>query len=298
MADRIPHLAGDGSHGDAVAATGRTQFWLRGMIANPLRLAAMLVILGLIAVALFAPLISPYDPYAIDSYNSLQPPSASHWFGTDDIGRDVLSRVIWGTRISLRVGVLSATISAVIGLLLGLLSGYFEGWLGFAILRLMDLLLAFPGILLALVVVAVLGPSLDNVMLAVGISGVPTFTRIVHGSVLSAKGNDYVEASKALGCGTTRIIFRHLLPNIMAPVVVLTTLQVGTAIFLTASLSFIGLGAQPPTPEWGTMVSRGRYALSDAMWMSTFPGLAVAVSVIALNILGDGLRDQLDPRMR
>ncbi len=275
--------------------------WLAGflkLVSNPLRGASFAIVVLLIVVAAFAPHIAPYDPLRIDSAKIMHPPSAEHWLGTDDLGRDVLSRIIHGSRISLRVGVLSAGISVVLGVLLGLVSGYVGGWLGFGILRAMDLLLAFPGLLLALVVVAILGPGLDNVMVAVGIGGVPMFTRVVHGTVLSTKGNDYVEASRGLGCGSGRIVFRHILPNITAPIIVLATLQVGTAIFLTSSLSFIGLGAQPPQPEWGAMVSRGRHALSHAMWMSTFPGIAVAMTVVALNVLGDGLRDLLDPRMR
>jgi peptide/nickel transport system permease protein len=291
-------------HGPAAAFdrdTSRASALLAGfvkLISNPLRGASFVFLVLLLVVAAFAPQIAPYDPLRIDSAKILHPPSADHWLGTDDLGRDVLSRVIHGSRISLRVGVLSAGISVVLGVLFGLASGYLGGWIGFAILRAMDLLLAFPGLLLALVVVAILGPGLDNVMVAVGIGGVPMFTRVVHGTVLSTKSNDYVEASRGLGCGNARIVFRHILPNITAPIIVLATLQVGTAIFLTSSLSFIGLGAQPPQPEWGAMVSRGRHALSHAMWMSTFPGIAVAVTVITLNVLGDGLRDLLDPRMR
>lgn len=270
---------------------------LRRFLRNPLRAASLFLVVGMIVVAVLAPRLAPYDPLAIESA-PLQPPSGAHWFGTDDIGRDVLSRVIWGSRVSLRVGFLSAAASTTLGVVLGLLGGYFGGWLGFLILRFTDLLMAFPGILLALVVVAVVGPGLDNVMLAVGIAGVPTFTRVVYGAVLAIKQNEYVEASRSLGSGQGRIIFRHLLPNVAAPIIVLATLQIGTAIFLTSSLSFIGLGAQPPIPEWGTMVSRGRYSLSNAMWMSTFPGLAVAATVTAFNVLGDALRDELDPRMR
>lgn len=248
--------------------------------------------------ALFAPLIAPYDPLQIDTDNTLQPPSRKYWFGTDDVGRDVFSRVIWGARISLRVSIISAGISTIAGLCLGLLSGYYGGMLSFVILRVMDLLLAFPGILLALVIVAILGTGLENVMIAVGIAAIPTFTRVVHGTVLSLKENVYIEAAQVVGCRDMRIILRYIIPNILPPVIVLSTLQVASAIFATASLSFIGLGAQPPTSEWGAMVSRGRHALRSAMWMSTFPGLAIALVVIAINLIGDGLRDALDPRIR
>jgi peptide/nickel transport system permease protein len=205
---------------------------------------------------------------------------------------------MWGGRISLRIGIISAAIATFFGLLLGLLSGYYGGVISFIILRFMDLLLAFPGILLALFIVATLGPNLDNVMIAIGISAIPSFTRVVHGCVLSAKEDDYVKAAIVIGCKHSRIIFKHILPNITAPVIVLCTLEVGSAIFGAASLSFIGLGAQPPIPEWGSMVSRGRYNLDLAMWISTFPGLAIASVVISINIIGDVLRDALDPFVR
>ncbi len=248
--------------------------------------------------AAFAGIVAPFDPLEIDAEQVLQPPSADHWFGTDDTGRDVLSRVIWGARLSLRIGLISSGIATLTGLVLGLISGFLGGVISFVILRAMDLLLAFPGVLLAIVIVAILGPGLENVMIAVGISAVPAFTRVVHSSALSIGQADFVEAARLIGGSRGRIIARHILPNILAPVIVLSTLQVASAIFGAASLSFIGLGAQPPTPEWGAMVSRGRYNLRDAMWLSTFPGLAIALVVIAINILGDGLRDALDPRMR
>jgi peptide/nickel transport system permease protein len=260
-------------------------------------LVAAIFLVVVAASAVFAPLLAPHDPLRINARNTLAPPSLEHWFGTDDVGRDVFSRVLWGARISLRVGFVSAAISTVIGVLLGLISGFYEGVLGFLILRAMDLLLAFPGILLALAIVSILGSSIDNVMIAVGISAVPTFTRIVHGSVLSVKQNDYVEGARAIGCQDQAIFRRYIFPNVLAPVIILFTLQIGAAIFSASSLSFIGLGAQPPSPEWGAMVSRGRYALSTAFWMSAFPGVAIALVVIAINVLGDSLRDILDPRI-
>lgn len=280
----------------------------RGREENPLARAARalrrdrsalisaLVLIVMAGSAIFAPLIAPYDPLRINTRNTLAPPSAQHWFGTDDLGRDVFSRVLHGGRISLRVGFIAASISIAGGLLLGLLAGFFGGRVSFVILRFMDLLLAFPGLLLALVIVGTLGPGLDNIMIAVGVGAIPIFTRVVYGSVLQVKQNDYVSAAAALGSTDARIIWRHIIPNVLAPVIVLFTLQVGAAIFSASSLSFLGLGAQPPSPEWGAMVSRGRHELRDAMWMSTFPGLAIAMVILAINILGDSLRDALDPR--
>lgn len=256
--------------------------------------AAFLSIVALAAV--FAPVVAPYDPLDVNLRAVLQPPSAQHWFGTDDLGRDIFSRVVWGGRISLRVGVLSALIATFGGVVLGLISGYVGGAVSQIILRAMDLLLAFPGLLLALVIVATLGPSLDNVMIAVGIGSIPIFTRVVHGAVLAEKGNDYLQAARGLGARDLRIVVRHVFPNVVAPIIVLFTLQVGSSIFSASSLSFIGLGAQPPSPEWGAMVSRGRHELSTAMWMSTFPGLAIALVILSINLVGDTLRDVLDPR--
>jgi len=270
----------------------------RQTIRNRAAAAGTLVLILAVLCAIFAPAIAPYDPLEIDPSNTLQAPNADHWFGTDDAGRDVLSRVIWGARISLRVGLISAGIATLVGTFLGLISGYYGGVLGFLILRLFDLLLAFPGILLALVIVTILGTGIDKVMIAVGFAAVPTFGRVVHGCVLSVKENDYVEAARSIGCRDLRIITRHIAPSILAAVTVLSTLLVASAIFTASSLSYVGLGAQPPTPEWGSMVSRGRYNLSNAVWMSAFPGLAIALVVIAINVVGDGLREALDPWMR
>lgn len=271
---------------------------IQQIFRNRAAIVGILFLLVVILCAIFAPQVAPYDPLEINASNTLQPPSIEHWFGTDNTGRDVFSRVVWGARISLRVGLISAGISTIVGLMLGIMSGYYGGPLSFLILRLMDLLLAFPGVLLAVVIVATLGPGLDNVMIAVGISAIPRFTRVVHSAVLSVRQSDYVQSAVAIGGRDLRVMIRHILPNIMAPVIVLSTLQVAAAIFGAASLSFIGLGAQPPTPEWGAMVSRGRHSLRDAMWLSTFPGLAIALVVIAINIIGDALRDALDPRIR
>ncbi len=280
------------------AERGSFRQLLGTLLRNRAAAASSVFLFILIVCAVLAPVVAPYDPLAIDADKVLQPPGPEHWFGTDDTGRDVLSRVVWGARISLRVGLISSGISTIAGLILGLLSGFYGGVVSFVILRAMDLLLAFPGVLLAIVIVAILGASLENVMIAVGISAIPAFTRIVHGSALAQNQLDFVDAARLIGSSNGRIVIRHILPNILAPVIVLSTLQVASAIFGAASLSFIGLGAQPPTPEWGAMVSRGRYNLREAMWLSTFPGLAIALVVVAINILGDGLRDALDPRMQ
>jgi peptide/nickel transport system permease protein len=255
------------------------------------------VLLFLIAVAVAAPVIAPYDP--IKMYpEGLEPPGAKYWLGTDNFGRDMFSRIVFGTRISLTVGLISVSIGAIAGIVLGLLAGYFGGHLDNVIMRMIDALLAFPEILLALAIMVTLGTSLTNVMIAVGISSVPRYTRVVRGSVLSAKENLYVEAARAVGCGSLKIMFSHLLPNIFGPLVVLATLGIASAILLAAGLGYLGLGAQPPTPEWGLLLSSGRNYLAVAWWVTTFPGLAIMVTVLAINMLGDGLRDALDPRLQ
>jgi peptide/nickel transport system permease protein len=218
--------------------------------------------------------------------------------GTDHVGRDILSRIIYGARISLRIGLISVGIAGGCGLLLGLISGYHGGWVDGLIMRVIDVMLAFPGILLALAIISLLGANLTNVMIAVGVSAIPTYTRLVRAAVLSAKENLYVSAAQAIGCSTRITLCRHILPNIIAPVIILATLGVAGAILSAAALSFIGLGAQPPTPEWGAILSDGREYLRYAWWVATFPGLAIVLTVLAINALGDGLRDALDPRIR
>jgi peptide/nickel transport system permease protein len=265
-------------------------------LVRPASLLSLLFLLTVVSMSIFAPAIAPYDPIRIDLLSAEQPPSLEHLFGTDDVGRDVFSRVVWGGRISLTMGLVAAGIATVLGLFLGTVSGYYEGNTGYLILRAMDFLLAFPGILLALAIVAILGASLANVMIAVGIGATPAFVRLVHGVVLSIKQNDYIEAAKAFGATDARIFLRYILPNILPFVIVIFTIQVASAIFYGSSLSFIGLGAQPPSPEWGAMVSRGRYSLRNALWMSAFPGATIALVCIAINLLGDALRDALDPR--
>jgi ABC-type dipeptide/oligopeptide/nickel transport system permease subunit len=255
------------------------------------------VILGaVVAAALLAPLVAPYDPLQIGPH-PLQGPSWAHPFGTDDLGRDVLTRVLYGARISPVVGVVPVLIGMFTGIVLGLTSGYLTGIADNVIMRLIDVLLAFPGLVLAIAVVAILGPGLVNAMIAVGIAYIPIFARVVRGMVLVEKQRDYIKASRLLGARTPRILFIELLPNVMGPVMVLATLSIATSILAAAALSFIGLGAQLPTPEWGAMLSQGRNYLPNQWWMATFPGIAIALTVLGINLLGDGLREIFDPRL-
>lgn len=256
------------------------------------------VLLILIIVSLGASALSSYDPILMNTKERMLPPSAAHPFGTDNFGRDVYTRALYGGRISLQVGIISVSIGAVIGTLLGLLAAYYRGWIDAVIMRFVDVLMAFPSILLALAIVAFMGRSLPNVMIAVGISNIPVFARIVRGSALSVLQMEYVTAASLIGCGPRRVILRHVLPNIMAPIIVFTTNGIAGAVISGAALSFLGLGVQPPTPEWGIMLSEGRALLRSAWWVTTFPGLAIMITVMAINLIGDGLRDVLDPRLR
>jgi peptide/nickel transport system permease protein len=250
----------------------------------------------LLLVALLAPVLAPYDPLAQDLYQRLQPPSIDHWFGTDDFGRDILSRIVYGSRISLRIGLIAISLAFTGGTLFGLVAGYRGGMVDMLIMRLMDLMLAFPSILLAIAIVAVIGPGIENAILAVSIVLVPQFARLVRSSVLTVREATYVEAARALGATESRLLFYSILPNCTAPLIVQTTLGMGTAILDAAGLSFLGMGAQPPVPEWGAMLSGGRELLLRAPWVMTFPGLAIFTVVLGLNLFGDGLRDALDPK--
>jgi len=249
-------------------------------------------------LALAAPLISPYDPIKTNQRAPLEAPSGRHLMGTDRFGRDILSRVLWGGRASLSVGLVSVGIAALTGVLLGLLAGYYGGRTDTIIMRFVDLLLAFPGILLALAIIATLGSNLRNLMIAVGIAAIPDYVRIMRGTVLSLKEREFVLAGRVVGCNDYEIIFRHIFPNTTAPLTVLATLRIAGAIITGSSLSFLGLGIQPPTPEWGNMLAEGRGFLQHAWWVALFPGLAIMVAVFSINLLGDGLRDALDPRLR
>ncbi len=250
-----------------------------------------------IVLAIAAPVVAPYDPDMLVS-RARQAPSALHWFGTDQLGRDVLSRVIHGARVSLLLGAVSVTIGMVPGVVLGLAAGYLGGWADTIISRLMDAMLAFPSIILALIIIATLGPGIMNVMIAVGVSAIPEYARLMRASVLAVKSQPYVEAAWLVGNSPARIMVRHIFINANAPLVVFTTLQIGSAILVGAGLSFLGLGAQPPTAEWGLMSAEGRQLLSRAWWISAFPGFAILTVVIAFNLVGDGLRAALDPKMR
>jgi peptide/nickel transport system permease protein len=256
------------------------------------------VLVAVTLAAIFAGQVSPYNPIRQDFRVEHEPPSAAHWMGTDEFGRDVLSRIIWGAQASLQAGATAASIALVVGLLLGMLAAYYGGRTDSLIMRVMDVVLAFPYILLAIAVVAILGPGLRNAMIAIGIVYVPHYARVVRGAVLSVRARDYVEAARALGAQDGRIMWQHVLPNTLAPVIVQTTLNVGTAIIDTAGLSFLGLGTQPPTPDWGNMLSAGRSYVIDSPWIATFPGLAILVTVLAFNLMGDALRDAFDPRLR
>jgi peptide/nickel transport system permease protein len=257
-----------------------------------------LIVIGLLVLlAIIAPVVAPYDERAIAG-KSLSPPSSATLMGTDVLGRDILSRVLMGARISLTIGFISTAIGVIIGVVLGLIGGFYGRKVDIAVTMFVDTMLAFPGILLAIAIVSVLGPSLRNAMIAVGIGSFPGYARLVRGQVLSAKEHEYVEAARVVGASNRRLMFKHVLPNVIAPVIVLSTLRVGTAILTAAGLSFLGLGAQPPTPEWGAMVNDGRSYLRVAWWITTFPGVAIMLTVLAINQLGDGLRDALDPRGR
>lgn len=270
----------------------------RRLRRNRAAMAGLVLLILLVATAISAPVIAPFDPIKVMPADSIKPPSPEHWLGTDQFGRDILSRIIWGAQISLRIGFISVGIASSVGVMVGLLAGFYRGWVDTIISRIIDMMLAFPGILLALCISAALGPGIYQVMIAVGIAGIPTYARMVRGSVLSARENLYVDAARALGTPDLRIIFVHLLPNVLAPVIVLATLGLAWSILNAAALSFLGLGAQPPMAEWGAMLSTGREYLRAGWWITTFPGLAIMVAVLSINLLGDGLRDALDPRLR
>ncbi len=257
----------------------------------------IIIIILFTLIALFAPYIAPYDPLEQNFIKSFRAPSAEHYLGTDEFGRDIFSRIIYGSRISLQIGFVAVFISLVVGVSVGLAAGYYGGWIDMLVMRVMDLMLSFPYILLALVIMSILGPGIYNAMIAIGIVYVPQYARIVRSSVLSVKKKEYVLAARALGANDFRIILKHVFLNSMAPIIIQTTLSIGRAIINAAGLSFLGLGAQPPTPEWGAMLSNGQNFLRNAPWIATFPGIAVALLVLGFNLVGDGFRDAFDPRL-
>jgi len=260
--------------------------------------SGLLLTVVLVLVALAAPLLSPFDPNVQDTSRRLEAPSRQHLLGLDDLGRDVLSRIIWGARVSLRVGFSVVVLAALIGITLGAISGYFGGLVDTAVMRFTDILLAFPGILLAIALVAVLGPKLNNVILALATIGWVSYARLVRGQVLKVREMEYVTAAKAIGARSPRVIVLHVLPNVMNPVIVMATLGLAGAILAEAALSFLGLGVQPPTPSWGAMLTAGRRYLGLANHLAIFPGAAIMLAVMGLNFLGDGLIDALDPKYR
>jgi peptide/nickel transport system permease protein len=290
-----------GSVATAQRATKRRRvkaLW-RLMKRKPLGAAAASIILLIVFTAIFADVLAPYDPLFTHPEIRLAPPSWQHPFGTDDIGRDVFSRIIYGARRSLWVGLLAVGIGTLAGTIIGLICGYWEGRLDLILQRFMDALMAIPGLILALAIVSVLTPNTTNVMLAIAVVIIPGNSRIVRGAVLSAKQNPYVESARALGCGHLRIITSHILPNVTAPILIIASIWLGNAIFIEASLSFLGLGTQPPNPSWGLMLSStGRAFMEQAPWLAIFPGLAISLAVLGFNLFGDTLRDIWDPKLR
>lgn len=272
-------------------------FWKR-LKKNKLAMASLAFLLLLVFLAVFAGMIAPYDPYEGNMPMALKGPSADHLLGTDELGRDILSRIIYGAQISLRVGIIAVSIALMAGMFFGSVAGYYGGRIDNLIMRFMDIMLAFPSLLLAIAFMMVLGKGIENAIIAIAIVSVPEYARIVRGSVLSVKENEYVQAARTIGCNDGQIIFRHILPNVMAPLIVRSTLGISAAILETAALGFLGLGVQPPYAEWGTMLGSGRGYLFNAPHLVTFPGIAITLTVMAFNLFGDGLRDALDPRLR
>lgn len=279
----------------------RNSEWRRAVHSlrkSPLAVLGFVIIGGLIALAIFAPLLAPYSPTKMRLSERLSPPSSTHIFGTDDVGRDILSRVIYGSRISLRICTVVVGLTIGIGTILGVVAGYLGGWVDELIMRISDVFLAFPALILAMAIAAALGPSLHNVILAMVVIWWPRYARVARGQVLVLREIDYMVAAKAMGTSASRTFIHHILPNCISPILIQATLDLGEVLLTAATLSFIGFGAQPPTPEWGAMISLGRNYLRDNWWYATFPGLAILVAVMGFNLLGDAARDVLDPRLR
>jgi peptide/nickel transport system permease protein len=275
----------------------KTDFWNR-FSRNQLAVAGCAIVVLLFVVSLLAPWIAPFDPTEIDLKNILQPPSSQHWFGTDQLGRDVMSRMIWGAQISLKVGFVSTGIAILIGTILGSLAGYYGRWVDALIMRFVDIMLCFPTFFLILAVIAFLEPSIWNIMIIIGATGWMGITRLVRADFISLKERDFVQAARVIGASDARIIFIHVLPNCMASVLVAATLGVAGAILTESALSFLGIGVQPPTPSWGNILTAGKDNIDIAWWLSLYPGLAILITVLGYNMLGEGIRDSLDPRLR
>jgi peptide/nickel transport system permease protein len=273
------------------------EFWTR-LQRNPMAMTGLALVLGLFVVSVFAPWLAPYDPNLIDLKQVLMPPSPSHFLGTDLLGRDVLSRIIFGSRVSLKVGFVAVGLATLIGLFIGALAGYYGGWVDSALMRLVDLMLCFPTFFLILAVIAVLEPSIWNIMAVIGLTSWMGVARLVRAEFLSLREREFVTAARALGAGDSRLILRHMLPNALAPVMVSATLGVAGAILTESALSFLGLGVQPPTPSWGNILTAGKDNLEIAWWLSVFPGLAILVTVMSYNLLGEGIREAIDPRLK
>lgn len=271
---------------------------IRALMKNKMAVIGMIILLVLFFVGVFAPFIAPYDYAEQDLQSTFQHPNAQHWFGTDKFGRDIFSRVIYGARVSLLVGFIAVGIAVVIGGALGAVSGYYEGKIDNVIMRVMDIIMAIPNVLLAIAIVATLGTGLTNMMIALGISAIPRFARVVRATTLTIRREEYIEAAVASGVSDFQIIVMHILPNCLPPLIVQISLGVADAILMAAGLSFIGLGIQPPDPEWGSMLSEGRQYIRGWAYMTYFPGLAIVLTALSLNLLGDGLRDALDPKMK
>jgi len=275
----------------------RREFWQR-FRRNRLAMAGLILVVGMFAVSLAAPWLAPYDPDYIDLEAVLMPPSREHWLGTDNLGRDVLSRIIYGSRVSLKVGFVSVGLATLIGLFLGAMAGFYGGWVDFLLMRFVDLMLCFPSFFLILAVIAMLEPSIWNIMVVIGLTSWMGVARLVRAEFLSLREREFVLAARALGASDFRLIWRHLLPNALAPVMVSATLGVAGAILTESALSFLGLGAQPPTPSWGNMLTAGKDSLEIAWWLSVFPGLAILITVLSYNLLGEGVREAIDPRLK
>jgi peptide/nickel transport system permease protein len=265
---------------------------------NKLALTGCGIVLLLFAVSLLAPVIAPYDPGAIDLKNVLAPPSGDHWFGTDQLGRDVLSRMIWGARISLKVGFVATGLAILIGMILGAVAGYYGGWIDATIMRFVDVMLCFPTFFLILAVIAFLEPSIWNIMIVIGLTGWMGVTRLVRADFISLRERDFVRAARAIGANDARIIFMHILPNALASILVAATLGIAGAILTESALSFLGIGVQPPTPSWGNILTAGKDNIDIAWWLSLYPGLAILITVVGYNLLGEGIRDASDPRLK